>query len=76
MENSLPSEQKSEIRNLDGNRRLRQHKLELMSRFMENKSHNPESVQKQIVQPLSYSHSTTKKTKVRETRQILIREKN
>ena len=48
-------EQKSRTRNLDANFLLRQHKLDLMSRFME--INNPKLKQKEIARGLGYSGS-------------------
>ena len=58
MNNTFSLEQISRTGNLDANLVLRQHKLDLMTRFVENNSINPKLKQKEIAKELGYSSST------------------
>ena len=58
MKNTFSPEQKSRTGNLDASLIFHQHKLDLMARFMEIKSINPEMKQKKIAEALGYSSST------------------
>ena len=52
-------------RNLDVNLKLRQHKLDLMARFMEIKFINPKLKQKEIAKELGFSSSTLQRKLIR-----------
>ena len=58
MNNTFSLEQKSRTGNLDAILIIRQHKLDLMARFMEIKSNNPKMKQKEIAKEIGYSTST------------------
>ena len=58
MNKSFSSQQKSRTGNLDPNLISRQHKLDLMSKFMCIKFENPKMKQPEIANQLSYSTST------------------
>ena len=63
MNNTFPLEQVSRTRNLDANTIFRQHKLDLMARFMEIKYIKPKMKQKEIAKELVYSSSTLQRYK-------------
>ena len=61
MNNSFCSQQISKTGNLDANLILRQHKLDLMARFMEIKSANSKWKQNETNKELGYSSSTSQR---------------
>ena len=58
MNNTFSSQQISQTGNLDANLLLRQHKLNLMARFMQHKSVSPKEKQTEIARDIGYSSST------------------
>ena len=58
MKYTFSLEQRSRTGNLDAKFILRQHKLDLMARFMETKSVNPKMKRKEIARELGFSSST------------------
>ena len=64
MNNTSSLEQISKRRILDASLKLRPHKIDLMSRFMEIESLNPKMKQKEIAREIGYSFSTLQRYRI------------
>ena len=76
MNNSFSPEQISRTENLDANLILRQHKLDLMARFMEIIPGNPKTNRKEIAKELGYSSFTLQRYRQDIKVQSLFKSKN
>ena len=76
MKNNFALEQISRRLNLETILKLHQHKLDSMARFMDIKSINPKTKQKETAGELGYSSSTLQRYRIDTKRQIAFKSNN